>query len=471
MNIMICGAGRITDELLKRIGENWEVTLVEKEEAKLEPFPGRFPSVARLVPGDASSPVVLEKAGLAEQDCVLAMTNDDTVNLTTARFAREAGVKNVMAVARDPETLSEFQELNVWTLSMASDVARRIYQFLKDPRLRMIDLGEGEGKLLELTVEGHDLARLKDVASQPEADWRLAGVLREGKILFPDTLDAVKEGDRLLILGKAETFVTFRSRLTDDRPHFPRTYGQQMVLGIGRQASCDVAEFLNEVVYLAQGTHIDQIKAVYQASAAKVRECLGQWAESLRIDVLEEEDHPEKRAIAVAQEMNAGMVIMPYAGGSFLPSLFGNRLVKMGRDLPCPLLMAKSTSPYERLLVPFNDSPSSRRALEIAIDLSQQLHAAVSVVVVVEPSYLHGGRSSTQEWEQRVLEQVHKISHVHKIAVEEHVRHGNPVKEILAMADDYQLLVIGNDERERGLFSMEVTDMLADRSPCSVLLV
>jgi len=468
---MICGAGRITDELLKRMGENWEATLIEKKEARLEPFPGRFPSVVRLTAGDASSPVVLEKAGLAEQDCVLAMTNDDSVNLATARFAREAGVKNIMAVVRDPENVREFQKLNVWTLPMASDLAHRIYQFLKDPRLRIIDLGESEGELLELTVENQDLARLKDLASQREADWRLAGVLRDRRLLFPDDLNGVKEGDRLLILGKAETFTTFSRRLLDDRPHFPRTYGQQMILGIGHKPSLDLARFLNEVVYLAQGTHIDQIKAVYEASAADMRESLERWSESLRIDILEEEENAEKRAISIAQEVDAGIVVMPYTQGSLFPSIFGNRLVKMGRELPCPLLIAKSTTPYEHLLAPFNDSPSSRRALEIAVDLSQQLQATVSVVAVVEPSYLHGGTSSTEEWEQQALKQVREISHIHKTAIKEHVRHGNPVKEILAMADDYQLLVIGNDEREKGLFSIDVADMLAEKSPCSVLLV
>ena len=178
MKILICGAGRITDELLKRIGENWEITLIDKEKARLEPFSSRFPSVVRLMAEDASSPVVLEKAGLADHDCVLAMTNDDPVNLAIARFAREADVKNILSMVRDPEMLSEFQKLEVWTVSMATDMARKIYQFLKDPRIRIIDLGEGEGELLELSVGMRDLSRLRDVASQRDSDWRLMGVVR-----------------------------------------------------------------------------------------------------------------------------------------------------------------------------------------------------------------------------------------------------------------------------------------------------
>ncbi|MGA6925774.1 MAG: NAD-binding protein, partial [Desulfosarcina sp.] len=68
MKLLVCGAGRITDELLKRIGANWEVTLIDKKEARLAPFSNRFPNVVRVMTEDASSAVVLGQAGLAEQD-------------------------------------------------------------------------------------------------------------------------------------------------------------------------------------------------------------------------------------------------------------------------------------------------------------------------------------------------------------------------------------------------------------------
>lgn len=472
MKILVCGAGRITDELLKRIGENWEITLIDKEKTRLEPFASRFPSVIRLMAEDASSPVVLEKAGLAGHDCVLAMTNDDPVNLAIVRFAREADVKNILSVVRDPEMLSEFQKLDVWTVSMATDTARKIYQFLKDPRIRIIDLGEGEGELLELSVGMQDLFRLRDVASQRDSDWRLMGVVRENKLLFVDDLEAIEEGDRLLILGKAELYNVFSNRIAENRPHFPRTYGQEMILGIGHDASSvDVTELLNEAFYLAQSTHIDQIKTVCEKTATDIQAALSRWSESLQIQIVESEGDLKKRVTAVAQEGDAGIVVVPHKGSSLLHSIFGNELVEMAEKLPCPLLLAKLTDPYKSLLVPFNGSLAGQRALEIAMDLSRQLDATVSVVIVVEPAYLHGEESSTGQWEGQMLKQVRELSRVHKIKVDEQVRHGNPVKEILAIAGDYQLLVIGSDEEKTGLFSIDVADMLAGKAPCSVLLV
>ena len=260
MKIIVCGAGRITDELLKRIGANWEITLIEKNEARLAPFSNRFPSIVRVLAEDASSPVVLEKAGLSEQDGVLAMTNDDAVNLAIVRFAREADIKTVLAVVRDPEMLPAFQELKAWTISMVSDAARKVYQFLKDPRIRIIDLGEGEGELMELAVKKQDLPRLVDLVSHQDPQWRMVGVLRNNTLMFIDGPVSIEEGDRLLVLGKAELYNTFSSRLADEQLHFPRTYGQRMILGIDEVAALDVAGLLNEAFYLAQATHIEKIK-------------------------------------------------------------------------------------------------------------------------------------------------------------------------------------------------------------------
>jgi Trk K+ transport system NAD-binding subunit len=314
MKIIICGAGRIADELLKRVSANWEITLLDKEEDKLAPFSSRFPNIVRLMAEDASSPVVLEKAQLASQDCVLAMTNDDATNLVITRFAREADVNNVLAVVRDPEILPDFHALDVWTISMVTDVARKIYQFLKDPRIRIIDLGEGEGELIELAVGHHDLSRLRDIITQPDPQWRVVGILRENKLLFPDRLGAIKEGDRLLILGEAELYNTFSNRLEENQPHFPRTYGQQMILGIEDEGSLDITELLNEAFYLAQGTHIEQIKTVYETTAADIGQVLSRWAESLQIETLEGGGDVKKKALSVAQENDVGIVVLPYVG-------------------------------------------------------------------------------------------------------------------------------------------------------------
>lgn len=468
---MICGAGRITDELLKRIGLNWEITLIEKDAAKLAPFSNRFPNVVRVMAEDASSPVVLERAGAADQDGVLAMTNDDAVNLAITRFARQADVKTVLAVVRNPENLPEFQTMGVWTVSMATDAARKTYQFLKDPRVRIVDLGEGEGEMMELTVEKQNVSRLKDLLSRQDPQWRAMGLLRQNKLLFPDAAGDIETGDRLLILGKEDLYTTFANHLAEDQRHFPRTYGQQMILGLPDDTSPDLTRLINEAFYLAQGTHIEKIKIVHNKAQSDLQDALDRWAESLVIDRIEAGRAIQPEVMEMTKKGDAGIVVLPYRKVSTLRALFGGPVAAWARTLPCPLLASKQSDPYERLIVPFNGSLAAQRSLEIAMDLARQLDADVTAVIVVEPSYLRGDSATIEKWEQEKLFQVRELSRINKVAIEEQVRRGNPVKEIVAAAAEGQLLVIGMDERPPGWFSIDVTAAMLNLSPCSVLLV
>ncbi|MCF8075215.1 MAG: NAD-binding protein [Desulfotignum sp.] len=475
MKLIICGAGRITDELLKRAGANWEIILIEKDAAKLAPFSTRFPNIVRVMSEDASSPVVLDKAGLSNQDGILAMTNDDAVNLAIVRFAKQADIKTVLAVVRDPEQLPAFQKLGVWTISMAADAARKAYQFVKDPRIRIIDLGEGEGELLELAVGKQELARLEDIAATAESNphWRIAGIIRNNQLLFPDQQPGLKQEDRLLILGKDDLYNAFSQHLEGSRLHFPRTYGQHMVLGLANSPSLDdTTELINEAVYLAQGTHIEKIAAICGNSESDIHEALSRWSESLEIEIIEtSQASVENAAVHTAAGKDAGIVVLPAKNQSFLRTVFKGGISALAARLPCPLLSARMTDPYEHLMVPFNGSLACQRALEITMDLALQLEAEVSVIIVAEPSYLKGKPSGPDPWEQQMVQQVRDLARVHDTQVQEIVRRGNPVKEIAAAAADCQLLVLAGNDGHTGFFSIQTADMILNRVSCSVLLV
>jgi Trk K+ transport system NAD-binding subunit/nucleotide-binding universal stress UspA family protein len=474
MKFIICGAGRITDELLKRAGANWEITLIEKDAAKLAPFSTRFPNIVRIMSEDASSPVVLDKAGLSSQDGILAMTNDDAVNLAIVRFAKQADIKTVLAVVRDPEQLPAFQELGVWTVSMAADAARKAYQFVKDPRIRIIDLGEGEGELLELAVGKQELARLEDIAATAASNphWRIAGIIRNNRLLFPEQQTSLKQEDRLLILGKDDLYNAFSRHLEGSRLHFPRTYGQRMVLGLADSRSPeDTTELINEAFYLAQGTHIEKITALCGNPESDMHEALSRWSESLEIEIIENKGPVEKTAVHTAASKDAGIVILPFKKHSLAGTFFNGGISALAARLPCPLLSAKMTDPYEHLMVPFNGSLACQRALEITMDLAQQLEAEVSVIIVAEPAYLKGKPSGPDPWEQQMVQQVRDLARVHDTQVQEIVRRGNPVKEIATAAADCQLLVLAGNDGHTGFFSIQTADMILNRVSCSVLLV
>lgn len=471
MKLLVCGAGRITDELLKRVSLSWEVILIDKEKSRLSPFSNRFPGVVRVITEDASSPVVLERAGMKEQDCVLAMTNDDSANLAIARFAQEAGIKTVLAVVRDPEKLPEFRRIGVWTVTMATDAARKAYQFIKDPRIRVISLGEGEGELIELAVEKEDEHRLTDVVSRKDTDWRIAGIFRKNQLIFPDEEMVPQMGDRLLILGRADLYARFSSRLAENQLHFPRTYGRQMVLGLEDNTEQDTAGLLNEAFYLVQATHVETTRVVVKTPSSEVRSTLERWSESLEINTLETDQDPMKAAQQIVSDNETGFVVIHCPRQSFLKAMYANAVTRFASRLSCPLLCARASDPYERLLVPFNGSLEGQRAIEIAIDLAQQLNASISVIIVVEPVFLKGDPADVDAWQTARLKQIRELSRVHNVGVKELVVHGNPVKKIAEATENCDLLVLGIKQEGVGIFSLDVAGMIINRISCSVLVV
>jgi nucleotide-binding universal stress UspA family protein len=323
-------------------------------------------------------------------------------------------------------------------------------------------------------VGKQELVRLEDIAATEEfnSQWRIAGIIRDNRLIFPDQHKGLKQEDRLLILGKDDLYNAFSRHLEGSRLHFPRTYGQHMVLGLAEEKSPDdTTELINEAFYLAQGTHIEKIAAICGSTASDVKQTLSRWSESLEIDIIETDDPVEKTAVRTAERKDAGIVVLPYEKRSLVRTFFKGGISALAARLPCPLLSAKMTDPYEHLMVPFNGSLGCQRALEITMDLALQLDAAVSVIIVAEPSYLKEKPSGPDPWEKQMVQQVRELARVHDTQVQEIVRRGNPVKEIADAAADCQLLVLAVNEGQTGFFSIPTADMILNRVSCSVLLV
>ena len=471
MKILICGAGNVAGEVLRRLSDQWRVTLVDKTEAQLADFSKQFVSVIQVVSGDASSPVVLEEADIANHDYVLALTDDDRINLAVASHAVEKQVKNVMSLVHHSERISEFTALGVWTVPQTSLIARMIYRHLQDPRMNVLPVGHGQAELLEIEVSPSFMAAGKSLGDFQKSDRRIVGLLRDGHLLFPTPHTRLMVKDRLLILGKPDLLTDVSSELECTRPSFPLMYGQEMVLAIPLMEDLDGRQLLNEGIYLAHNTKTHRVFVLCEEGACRFKEDVSRWSESLDIELLESREKATEQIHDVCGRENVGVVVLPPIRGSFFKSLKKPTLVSLAHSLPCPLLISRGSNPYEAILVPFDGTGKAERALEVAIDLSQQLGASLAVVVVEEPDFLHGetadnGQRLSEKWGR-----VRELAHIHKIGIEERTMAGNPVREISQVAGEFGLIVISSTSKEKDLLSPHLGESLIQEVPCSVLIV
>ena len=467
MKAVICGAGRYARNLLDRLGERWHVTLVDTSRKALEALMTTHGTVAKILEGDAASPVLLEKAGLEDADYFLALTDNDKVNLMAVQFARESGVRHILSVLYNLELETEFQKLDVHLLLPGNIIGNTLYHYLQDPRIQVFPVSRGMGEVVEVEVTRDNWIAGMAAAVLENPEWRLAGLFREGP-WAPLSQDLVlEEGDRLILLGKRNFFRSVCSILACACMPFPLKWGRGLLMVLNGENAQDT---LKEGMYLLRNTRISHISILHDA--AEIPDPMAHISRnSVRHDI---RLHPIGARIADdirtrCREDHIGLAVMQPMGRSFLKSLSRPENIALAHELACPLLIARDSSPYERILVPFNGTPMAGLALETAVALAEQTGAAVDAAVVQEPDFIHGG--SGDSWSDGVFRNVREISHIHKTKIGEIECSGNPVKEITALAEAYQLMVIGSSTPQKELLSPHVGELLVERAPCSVLIL
>lgn len=470
MNILICGAGYITEALLKRLGSAWRATLIDKDARRLDLLSNQNESVVRAVAGDASSPVVLEESGIADQDYVLALTGDDRVNLAVARFARESEIKNIMALVYMSENLPRFEEMDVKTIHVTRDVSSTIYRYLQDPRITVTPVAQGRVELMEVEIGPQIQLLGKPYDPVQHSNWRVVGLLRKNNLMAYDMQTVLQRGDRLLILGQADVFRQVCSLIGCDEPHFPRIYGNSLALGMPAGSGLAGEALLKESLHLLRNTKLQQMTAI-----CKDTECVQltqriEAPQQVQLDVIETGSKLVSAVRQHCRETNVGLVVLPLLEKAVIDVLAKPVHITLAHSLPCPLMVAKNTHPYERILVPFNGSPIAVTALEAAFDLAAQIDASVTAAVIKEPDFLHGTEEE-DPWADGLVTEVRKVALAYKRPVEEVIKTGNPVAEITGMTEFFNLIVIGSTTEEKEFLEPHIGELLVRKSACSALVI
>jgi trk system potassium uptake protein len=203
MYIVVVGAGKVGWNLARElIGKGNEVTVIESDG-------GRFAMVEEELEhavhyGDGSELWVLERAGVARADMVIAVTGDDEDNILICQVAREKyGVERVIARCNNPRNLQHFELLGIKPAVSATDLILRLIEH-EVPRygfLHLLDLPQERLEIIEIEVaDGSpaDGAQVKDLGL-PDGSLAIA-ILRHGTGFVPLSDSVIEAGDEVLIV-------------------------------------------------------------------------------------------------------------------------------------------------------------------------------------------------------------------------------------------------------------------------------
>ena len=112
MFILIVGGGKVGTYLTKALlGQNYEVVVVEKVDKKAQMLEQLLEQKVTIV-GDGCDPLVLEQAGLARADVVVADTGDDEDNLVVCLIAKKSCKARCIARVNNPANKTIFESLD-----------------------------------------------------------------------------------------------------------------------------------------------------------------------------------------------------------------------------------------------------------------------------------------------------------------------------------------------------------------------
>lgn len=214
MKTLIIGGGIVGTFLAQILSEKNETAVIDKD-------PDRCADLAELLPGikvfneDGCEPWVLEYAGIADTELVLAVTGDDEDNLVISYLSKfEYDAPKVIARVNNPKNRWLFN--NGWGVDVEVSTPDIIAKIIEEEItlgevVTLIKLQASDIGLVEITVPPDCMilsVPLAEVELPPET--LLVTVVRGEAMMIPRADTTLRPGDKVLAI----TNLQYRDKLT-----------------------------------------------------------------------------------------------------------------------------------------------------------------------------------------------------------------------------------------------------------------
>ncbi|MHC5063016.1 MAG: Trk system potassium transporter TrkA [Planctomycetota bacterium] len=229
MNILIVGLGEVGSHLAKVLSsEGHSVTVIDADRHRMRHVTEALD--VHAVTGDGSRPDILDKANADEADLLLAVSNDDNVNMLSCLFGKRIGAKRTVLRVKDMTPFHSFRTFfrkNLMfdlVLSLEDLAAEEIVKTIRQNQAVGVE-NFAEGKIQMRRLRLSDDSVLLDV---PVKDLKIPqGMLitaidRERSVIIPSGDDVCQAGDDVFVLGEPKAIAAFEKK-TGMRSTFLKT--------------------------------------------------------------------------------------------------------------------------------------------------------------------------------------------------------------------------------------------------------
>ncbi len=474
MKAIVVGAGGITRDLLRSLSEMWEICVIDVDRDRLTAAAALRP--IETVGGDGSSRVILERAGVADAEAIVAATNDDDVNLEVCRLAREAGLLRIVAVTARPERISAYRDADFAAVSPHSLTARQLELSLEPRRVSSTAFARGRAEAIEFHIADDSPVRGIALQELHAESWLVAAIQRHNRLIVPRGDTVLQTGDQVTVVGSAADFPLIVRAFTADAPRFPLDHGKRVAVILDSRSDLDGPVL--EAINLTRNTHASSLLLVHRRIEAISDETHARQIEAMLDDAEERAAGveinrrpvagPPMRALAsVIRDESVGVVVLAAPPSGWLGRIRAVRALRGASRLGLPVLFSRGTHPYQRLVTPARATGSGLAAARAAIDIASYGKGEVIGAAIVTPMFLPlaDGRDNAL----RALTRLREEAALQGVAVQGKLRHGSPARVLIEMAASANLLVLSMAARAPTWLRPGVAGHVLARTAVSVL--
>ncbi len=216
--IIIVGAGEVGNFLANKLSsEQHNVTLIEENQSKVEELNSSLDAL--VIQGNGGSPSSLLEAGAEDSDLIIAVTDNENVNMLSCYIAKNMGTKKSFARVQDGSMKNELEELKIDQIIDPSDKACDEIEKLLS-RAGIYDIYEfGNGELLSIggvlskdsPLLGKKLMDIHEFGGRE--NWLVTAYVRNKESLIANGNTLLEEEDHVKIIVKNNDIQTALSLL------------------------------------------------------------------------------------------------------------------------------------------------------------------------------------------------------------------------------------------------------------------
>ncbi len=214
-NTMIIGGGKsayyLADQLLK---SGIYVKIIEKSHARCEELSVLLPK-AMVIHGDGTESGVLEEAGIATTDALVALTGIDEENIMLTLHAKQVSKAKVVTKINRITFTKVINNLNLGSVIYPKYItAENIITYVRAKQASigsnvetMYQLQDGQAEAVEFKVKDTPSINgipLKDLKLRPGVI--VSFIIHDGQLIIPTGTDCISEGDNVMIVTSHKGF-------------------------------------------------------------------------------------------------------------------------------------------------------------------------------------------------------------------------------------------------------------------------